>query len=539
MEKRRSFVYGVIHLLLLLTILYGYEKDLDGLMLIGGVTAVGLALMSAVVVQRVRVAEEELRATKEQLESFFDHTADAIGVFAPDGTLLRLNKASEQIFGYTVEEMTGRKVQTIPDESYITEVEMLQSRVRAGESVVGYETVRRHKDGTLIDVSITYSPIRDQQGNVVGFANILRDISERKRVERRLRESEERYRLITENTSDLISLVDPDGCIRYVSPSHETVLGYDLSYFQGLRSLELVHSEDVQLMKETWQQMILASLPVSSEFRYRHQNGEYVTLESRGMAVVREDGTMDSMVIVSRDVTERKRTEELLRNSEKQRVIGELAAGVAHEIRNPLTALRGFVQLFQQGSAGHPSYYQVMLDELDRINFIVSELLLLAKPQAVHLQERDLTVLLRNVLMLVDTQAIMNNVQILTEFEEGLPLIVCEENQLKQVFINLLKNAIEAMPEGGDVKVQVRRQDEDHLLIRVTDKGCGIPEDLIPRLGEPFYTTKEKGTGLGLMVSYKIIQYHQGEIEIESGPDGTTIDVILPVELTGAVAEIG
>ena len=130
---------------------------------------------------------------------------------------------------------------------------------------------------------------------------------------------------------------------------------------------------------------------------------------------------------------------------------------------------------------------------------------------------------------LINTQAIMNNIQIFVEFESDIPMIVCEENQLKQVFINILKNSIEAMPNGGKIDVKVKVKEKDKVSICFIDQGSGIPEDRIPTLGEPFYTTKEKGTGLGLMTSYKIIESHDGELKISSKiNEGTTVEVILP-----------
>jgi len=205
-----------------------------------------------------------------------------------------------------------------------------------------------------------------------------------------------------------------------------------------------------------------------------------------------------------------------------------MAAGVAHEIRNPLTSLKGFVQLLQT-HGGKQEYFSIMLSELNRIEFIISEFLVLAKPQAVVHRLCEIKPLLDHIITLAKTHAIMKNVQIITQYEPNLPCINAEENQIKQVFLNLLKNAIEAMPNGGEVRVSVRRE-EQTIVISFQDQGCGIPEDRIAKLGEPFYTTKETGTGLGLMVSFKIISHHGGNINVDSKVGvGTTFEVRLPV----------
>jgi two-component system sporulation sensor kinase A len=436
-----------------------------------------------------------------------------------------------------VEEMVRNPVLALPDESYRAETEEMFRRVQSGEVVAGHETLRRRKDGRLLDVSITYTPIHGQGGRIVAVANIVRDITESKRAETQLRESERKYRLIAENTSDLILTLDREFKIRYVSPSHETVCGLGAQEYEGKPVFEFVHPEDVIEVVQKLKQLFVSVTPAQVEYRYKRADGGWVLMEARGMPVVGEHGLVESVVIVARDITERKRTEELLRNSEKLSVIGELAAGVAHEIRNPLTALRGFVQLLQQEAKANRNYLDIMLQELDRIHFIVSELLLLAKPQMAQFQELDLTALIRSTLTLVEPQALLNNVQIVTEFGPNLPMIYGEENQLKQVFINILKNSIEAMPDGGEIFVVVNRQDEEHLRIRVVDQGVGIPDSLIPRLGEPFYTTKDKGTGLGLMVSYKILQHHQGLVRIQSEVGrGTTLDIVLPTAARAAKA---
>jgi signal transduction histidine kinase len=170
-----------------------------------------------------------------------------------------------------------------------------------------------------------------------------------------------------------------------------------------------------------------------------------------------------------------------------------------------------------------------VLSELDRINAIVGEFLVLAKPTAAVFAEKDVRALIKDVITLINTQSILNNVQISHEFDSDLPMVSCEENQLKQVFLNLLKNAIEAMPEGGNIDIKVKTKEEGKIIIRISDQGIGIPKERIPTLGEPFYTTKEKGTGLGLMTCYKIIESHYGELTIHSKEnEGTTIEVILP-----------
>lgn len=170
-----------------------------------------------------------------------------------------------------------------------------------------------------------------------------------------------------------------------------------------------------------------------------------------------------------------------------------------------------------------------MLSELDRINLIVGEFLILAKPQATKFQIQDVRFVLGDVISLLDSQAHLCNIVFNTSFDSEPCEIACEENQLKQVFINVLKNAIEAMPKGGEIEIEVRRQPPESIVVMIRDHGVGISEDMIPKLGDPFVTSKETGTGLGIMVSQRIIQSHQGTMDIRSAVgEGTTVTITLP-----------
>ncbi|MFB3167320.1 MHYT domain-containing protein [Neobacillus sp. 179-C4.2 HS] len=226
--------------------------------------------------------------------------------------------------------------------------------------------------------------------------------------------------------------------------------------------------------------------------------------------------------------------EKKLRESEKLSLVGELAAGVAHEIRNPLTTLKGFAQMMNENidPESNKRYSKIMIDEINRINFIVSEFMVLSKPHVVQYSLTDLSQSIKNVITLLNTQAIMNNIEIVPEFNGEQFLIKCEENQIKQVIANLIKNSIEAMPQGGKIQIRMEHQNAN-LVISVIDSGVGISRENLPLLGTPFYTTKNEGTGLGLMVSKKIIQNHNGKFEIKSVPNiATTVTITLPTELS-------
>ncbi|QOY36542.1 ATP-binding protein [Anaerobacillus isosaccharinicus] len=243
-----------------------------------------------------------------------------------------------------------------------------------------------------------------------------------------------------------------------------------------------------------------------------------------------DDGSRKGLVVIGRDITDKKMAEEQVRRSEKLSIVGELAASVGHEIRNPLTSIKGFLHLLEEKDQSNKLYYEIMSKEVNRIDHIVGELLLLAKPQKLYFAQNDLKLIVSDIVSLLEPQANMTNVLIHYDPKEEL-MIECEENLLKQLFINIIKNAIEASSEKGNVWVKIDKESAETVLVKVEDEGSGISEDFLTRLGEPFYSSKEKGTGLGLTVSHKIVEQHGGTIHFNSEEGvGTKVEIQLPVK---------
>ncbi|WP_214626576.1 PAS domain S-box protein [Paenibacillus agaridevorans] len=384
-----------------------YEGELNGVYYMASLQPIRQfgkvieVIASCVDITERKRSEEELRATKELLESVIKNSVDSVCITDIEGKVIRVNDAFEKIYGWSEKELVGKKLPNIPENLYDSLVEICKP-VLTGTKAISFETMRKRKDGELIHVFLTLSPIKDARNAVVALTGIARDI------------------------------------------------------------------------------------------------------------------------------TERKKSEEFFRKADKLNVVGQLAAGLAHEIRNPLASLRGFLQLFLSGHEGKSEYFDIMISEIDRINSIVSELLIISKPHATSFQENNIGIILRSVVTLLEAQATLNNIQFHVEIKDNFPLVESSEIEIKQVFVNILKNAIEAMPNGGIIRIKAIVQ-TDNLLIRFIDEGSGINESIITRLGEPFFTTKDNGTGLGLMMCYKIINEHKGRMHINSVINkGTTIDVILP-----------
>ena len=229
--------------------------------------------------------------------------------------------------------------------------------------------------------------------------------------------------------------------------------------------------------------------------------------------------------VVLKDITMIKRERQLL--SEKQAAAGQLAAGIAHEIRNPITAIKGFLQLIMGEHKGEKTYFRIVESEINRVESILKELMVLAKPTKINYKKLDIRFLLDKVLTLMESQTLLKNIEVIKNFQALEVSIIGDENQMKQVFINYIKNAIEAMKDGGKLIVEGIHVNES-VHIRIIDHGSGIPPEILRRINEPFFTTKEHGTGLGMLISNEIIEEHKGKINIISNTEGTCVEVKLP-----------
>ncbi|GIP41135.1 ATPase [Paenibacillus sp. J31TS4] len=372
--------------------------------------------------------------------------------------------------------------------------------------------------------SMRIQPYRKADQSVDGIVLTFVDITELKSANEELLQ----LSYAVEQSPGMMVIADLEGRIAYVNPQFTKVTGYSSEEAIGrcLRGLN-EWGTSTRPPGEVWLS-VLHGQPWEGELESRRKDETVFWEKVRLLPIQDPKGKPMQVLKVSEDITAQKTTEELLRKSEMLSAVGQLAAGIAHEIRNPLTALKGFTKLIASGM-NSSNYVTIMDGELNRIEHIVSELLVLAKPQALDFQRKPIVPILQDVIMLLDTQAILSNVEIRTDFAEAVPQVLCVENQLKQVFINILKNALEAIPEGGTVDVGVKVEGDGAVRIHFRDSGVGIPAGKLARLGEPFYSTKDKGTGLGLMVSYKIIETHKGTIRYTSEEGkGTTVAITLP-----------
>ncbi|AZB42603.1 PAS domain S-box protein [Bacillus sp. FJAT-42376] len=408
-------------------------------------------------------------------------------------------------------------------EIFRNRIERLQ---KGGKTGIIEQTWRR-LDGNPIEIEVKTSSIEYEQQRAELV--VLLDISARKRFQKILQKSRERYQRLIQNSLDTIAVIhrnkwvfiNESGVRLFKASGYQDMLGKDFTQFMD---------RDQQPLAASFIRRILQGGADSEvgEIIWRTYENQLIYTEM--VCIPTSYFGEPAVQVILRDLSEKKKTEELMLQSEKLSVAGQLAAGIAHEIRNPLTAIKGFLQLMRTKENRGDQYFDIVFGELDRIELILSELLVLAKPQTSMFVETDLKKLILEVTTLLETQANLNGVFIENIHPDGESMLFGDPNQLKQVFINLIKNAIDAMPSGGKVRISTKAAG-DKIIAVVEDEGEGIPQSILKKIGSPFFTTKEKGTGLGLMITYKIIENHFGKVDLDSQiGKGTTFTISFPAK---------
>ncbi|RAN29955.1 sporulation kinase [Geobacillus sp. A8] len=357
-------------------------------------------------------------------------------------------------------------------------------------------------------------------------------LKKREQLEK-IEENEQQLLTLINSMPDFVCFKDSEGRWLRVNDFGQRLYHLERIDYVGKTDREL--GELVPFFKDAFEQCIESDREAwkngtvtRREESFAMPDGEVKTFDVIKVPLFDENGARKGLLTIGRDITQQKLAEELLLKKEKLSVLGELAAGIAHEIRNPLTSMKGFIQMMQETREVNDHYMRIMLNELGRINQIVSELLVLAKPQSHDYRPFLLDEALSYVISLIGHEATLNNVSISVHNTAPKACVYGDQNQIVQVLLNVMKNAIEAMPDGGILYVHVAEAD-GKVLVDVADTGVGIPKERLQKIGEPFFTLKEKGMGLGLTTSMKIVQEHKGTMRIESEVGkGTTVHLTFP-----------
>jgi two-component system sensor histidine kinase HydH len=270
------------------------------------------------------------------------------------------------------------------------------------------------------------------------------------------------------------------------------------------------------------------------ELKVSSQYGAQIPLSLSAAPLKDENDKEMGSVLLLRDLREIRDLQERVRRSERLASLGRLAAGVAHEIRNPLSSIRGFAQFFQnrfKGQEKEQEYASVMVREVDRLNRVITELLDFARPKEPHRELHSAVEILEQTLKVLESELAKKNIAVEKKLEASLPRIWVDRDQLSQALLNLLLNALESMEEAGKIRISMESGGAEVLAISISDTGRGIPKEDLERVFEPFFSTKRKGTGLGLAIVHQIVESHKGEIKVESrAGEGTTFRITLPIQ---------
>lgn len=345
--------------------------------------------------------------------------------------------------------------------------------------------------------------------------------------------SQEAYlHLFFKHANDCIAVFDLDNRIIDINPAFEEVYGWKRSECIG-KILPLVPPENKIDAENRCFDLLNGKSVKLLETKDMRKDGTVFDVAISLSPIYDRNNKMVAISVISRDISHEKENEQLILQSEKLKLTGEIAAGVAHEVRNPLTAISGFVQMMNSDKdSPYHAYTEIIQSEIERINLIIGEFLVLSKPQAEQLKNVSIDDIVKNISNFFHLEFLKHKITFSLNMHSHQNIILANENQLKQVFINIIKNAIDAIDihdVQGEIDFTIHRDAHNTIHITISDNGIGMSESLLTRVFEPFYTTKAEGTGLGMLITNKIIQDHGGTIEIDSKVNyGTTIHIKLP-----------
>jgi len=493
-------------------------------------------------------AEEALAKEQFLLNMLMDNVPDHIYFKDKDSRFIRINKDHAKKFGLSNSAQAIGKT----DFDFFTKehaqhaFEDEQTIIRTGKPIVGIEEKETWPDGRVTWVSTTKMPLRDKEGNIIGTFGVSRDITEHKKAEIKLKESEERYRRITEFSPDAIA-VHSEGKIEYVNPAAITLLGANsASELIGKPFFDFIHPD----YRDSINQQIIAvmkedyAIPLTEQ-KFLRLDGSVVEVEVAALPIVYKE--KKAMQIVVRDISENKKLQNQYLQSQKIQSIGTLAGGIAHDFNNILGIILAYSSLLEKNKLT-PEKFAVSINAINqavqRGAALVRQILTFARRTDITYEAMDISELIHELLSMLE-QTFPKTITFSENIASSLPLIIADRTQVHQALLNLCINARDAMPHGGSISItaelkikeQIAQQfptanEETYLCLAVADTGKGMDEATCLQVFDPFFTTKEKGkgTGLGLSVVYGVVQAHHGFIDLKSKPNiGTTFRLFIPV----------
>ena len=496
--------------------------------------------------------EVDARAAQEEdvrrLAAIVESSGDAIIATTLNGTITDWNPGAERMLGYQQSEIIGQPISRILPPDRLGEPSRSLMRLVQGDQVVRHETVRVRRDGQQIHVALTISPLRDANGKVIGDSAILRDITERKKMEETHRRSEASFRSFVQNAPYGILRTTPAGRIVQVNPALVAMLGYESEE----QVVGLNMGTDVYRNPEDRQQATQWSREGDSvqnvESEWKRKSGEIFTIRSAAHVVRDSEGRVEFLEGFIEDISERRALEQQLRQGQKMEAIGQLAGGVAHDFNNLLGVISGYAELIsdqvEAASELHGSVTQIR-KAAERAASLTRQLLAFSRQQVLETKVLNLNAIVEDMAKMLP-RLLGEDIEVKVALDPELGKVKADQGQIEQVIMNLAVNARDAMTGGGRLAFCTGRARYDselaqkhppmipgnYALLSVSDTGMGMDKQTQAHIFEPFFTTKERGrgTGLGLAMVYGFVKQIGGYIWVESAPGaGTTFEIFLPV----------
>ena len=480
--------------------------------------------------------------------TLLDSIEDGVVVFDLQFRYQLFNRFMERLTGMRAEDVIGKNAFELFPHLQANGVDKLLERAASGETVRSpdqpYHIPLTGRSGW---VTGQYSPIYDLDGRAVGVVGIIREVSQRKKVEDALRQSERWFRSIIENASEMVIVLEADGTCKYVSPACKRILGRDPKDLHGENVFHFIHAEDIRTVQLEFARLLeLRGSSTPLEFRCRHSDGSWRTFVATARNLM-HDPHVYGVIVNARDATDQRSLELQFQHVQKMEAVGRLAGGVAHDFNNLLSVIQGNAQLalraISKGAPGHEEVAEIGL-AADRAAVLTRQLLTFSRQQPLSLQDLRPNEVIEEIQRLLE-RLLGDEIKLALSMEALTGTVRADRGQLEQVLMNLAVNARDAMPNGG--KLEIATGDIEvtpefarkhpgtepgfYVLIAVSDTGTGMSADIKARIFEPFYTTKPrgKGTGLGLSTVYGIVQQSGGFILVDSEPGlGTTFRIYLP-----------
>jgi len=492
----------------------------------------------------------EDEAAKDFLNNILASMQGGLFTIDKDARITTFNRAAEKITGFKKEDVLNKKCYTVLRSNLCKGKCRLKRTLETGESMFNYEATLKNKAGKEIPVNITTSPLRSHDNEIIGALEIFRDLTERKRLWEKLREERDKAQQYLSIARVIIVALNSRGQITLINKRGCEVLGYKEEEMIGKNWFDLCIPEKMrEEVKEVFKKLMAGELKIAEYYENSILNraGEERIIAWHNTALRDKKGNIIGTLSSGEDITERKLTEAELLRSEKLASLGQLAACVAHEVNNPLAGILVYLHLLLKKHKENKlqtnetkQQLEKIEKETERCSRIIKNLLDFSRQSEAVLRLVDINKVVEATFSIIGHQISLEKIRIEKKLCPSLSLINVDFDQIQQALMNIMLNATQAMPSGGDLTiitsvakdVKINDSIRDAIRIDISDTGVGIPKENLDKLFTPFFTTKEKGkgVGLGLSVVHGIIDRHHGKIEIKSNPGtGTTFSIYLGI----------